>query len=1016
MEREYYCQNEGRREAVRAHDTFNGIDYLEVRDDAALPKRDRQRLLQVHFLKPLCSQLTKENFSIDGGVRITNIRSEEAALISPETLQVEVNQRGDFSTYTLQLIKVDTDSLVPAPGGIVFSAAGSDPALNELALDAATSVQGVTSADLSLYAGLTEDPARINITIGAQGPHEVQIPGRPSLLDDLRVALESGIHAAHAHSDFADTRVALVDASLVILPPTPGSTIIFSQVDNDPAISELGLADTRPVDGIQSGDLSLFGGVSADPAEVNLAIGGQGPHTVTVSGQPDDLEEAGALLAAGIRSACPSAFFRGARVVATGDRLLVFAGQEQFDTALSAIAFSFKVGCPGQFDCGLPQVCPSTQHAAPEINYLAKDYNTLRRLILDRLSVIMPDWQERNAADAQMALVELMAYVGDHLSYFQDAVATEAYLGTARQRISVRRHARLLDYPMHDGCNSRTWVCVAIDQNGDADGNVLPAGTPLLTKGDQTAARVTPARLADVVAQENALVFETLHDAVLHSSHNKIEFYTWSDTECCLPRGATQATLLNDPPLFLEPGDTILFEEIVSPTTGASADADPSHRHAVRLTTATAYEDPLDGTSVMDVQWHAMDALPFPICVSAMIDEGDSGQEMMQISVARGNVILADYGRSVTESLQLPSAYPPEGLHRIKLSRGNPTYAVPFEEEAARETAATAVLIQDPKSALPSKMVLSDEDETWSVRRDLLGSDRFQAEFMVEVEQDRSAYLRFGNGINGKEPTRGTLFNAAYRLGNGPEGNVGPEAITRLVTSFENIEEVRNPLPAVGGTDAESMAQVRAYAPQAFRKQQRAVTEPDYTEMAQRHPEVQKATATFRWTGSWYTVFVTIDRVGGRDVDDAFKTAMRRHLEQFRIMGYDLEINGPVYVPLDISIRVCVASEHFQSHVRQRLVQVFSSYELSDGRRGFFHPDQFTFGQPVYLSHVYQNALSVEGVTSVDVQRFQRWGKTAAGEIEKGYLKPERLEVIRLDNDPNFPEFGKIEFEMLGGV
>ena len=51
----------------------------------------------------------------------------------------------------------------------------------------------------------------------------------------------------------------------------------------------------------------------------------------------------------------------------------------------------------------------------------------------------------------RVALVELLAYAGDQLSYYQDAVATEAYLGTARRRVSVRRHARLVDYPMHDG-------------------------------------------------------------------------------------------------------------------------------------------------------------------------------------------------------------------------------------------------------------------------------------------------------------------------------------------------------------------------------------------------------------------------------------------------------------------------------------------------------------------------------------------------------------------------------------
>ena len=41
--------------------------------------------------------------------------------------------------------------------------------------------------------------------------------------------------------------------------------------------------------------------------------------------------------------------------------------------------------------------------------------------------------------DRGFTLVELLAYAGDQLSYYQDAVATEAYLGTARRRVSARR-------------------------------------------------------------------------------------------------------------------------------------------------------------------------------------------------------------------------------------------------------------------------------------------------------------------------------------------------------------------------------------------------------------------------------------------------------------------------------------------------------------------------------------------------------------------------------------------------
>ena len=68
--------------------------------------------------------------------------------------------------------------------------------------------------------------------------------------------------------------------------------------------------------------------------------------------------------------------------------------------------------------------------------------------MLDRMAVLAPDWSERNPADLGVALVELLAYVGDSLSYQQDAVATEAYLAhgaPARLGAPPRAAGRLPD-------------------------------------------------------------------------------------------------------------------------------------------------------------------------------------------------------------------------------------------------------------------------------------------------------------------------------------------------------------------------------------------------------------------------------------------------------------------------------------------------------------------------------------------------------------------------------------------
>ena len=97
-------------------------------------------------------------------------------------------------------------------------------------------------------------------------------------------------------------------------------------------------------------------------------------------------------------------------------------------------------------------------------------------------------------------------------------------------------------------------------------------------------------------------------------------------------------------------------------------------------------------------------------------------------------------------------------------------------------------------------------------------------------------------------------------------------------------------------------------------------------------------------------------------------------------------------------------------------MEQFSRFNLPDGTRGFFHPDEFTFGQPVYLSAIYERAMQVDGVESVEVKTFKRQDRMANSEKENGLLEPAESEIIRLDNDPNFPENGKITFLMFGGL
>ena len=723
------------------------------------------------------------------------------------------------------------------------------------------------------------------------------------------------------------------------------------------------------------------------------------------------------------------------------------------DPMLSTIEFSFNINCPCDFDCRAQESAPALQISEPAIDYMARDYDSFRRLLLDRMGFLLPGWQERNPADIGVALVELLAYVGDRLSYKQDAAATEAYLGTARSRISLIRHARLLDYPVSDGANARVWVQIQVKKGGDGikitgpDEAANRPGSALITKLDSPAPVLsfTETKLATAVAN-GARFFEAMHTLALYEAHNEMTFYTWGNEGCMLPEGSTQAYLqdnIDGQRLVLRPGDVLIFEEKRSPATGLEADADPARRHAVRLThvnpeagideagNRTPGElttDPLyPGQAFVEIAWHEEDALPFDLCIHNVADPDNPGRDK-PVCTASGNILLADHGQTLSEEIPVVSvkrfrpalAYSPVTRQgRIRLA-GKDGSLVPFDPAGS----ASSVITWQASEIIPAiRLVQKDSSSlTWNPRRDLLASNAYSREFVVETREDGVSFLRFGDGLMGQKPDKNLTFQARYRIGNGVSGNVGAESLAHLVIRTdsglaagfdpEKIKKVRNPLAARGGVEPESCEQIRKYAPQAFKIQERAVNAADYAAIAMRHPDIQQAAATVRWTGSWYTVYVTIDRKGGRSVDETFISAIKAYLDCYRMAGYDIEINGPRFVPLDIVCNVFVKPGYFKMDVKKVLADTFSNRQLSDGARGFFHPDNFTFGEAVYTSRIYAAAMAVDGVASIEIKKFQRLGKDPAGEIAKGRLSVGRLEVIRLDNDPNFPENGKIEFDM----
>jgi Baseplate J-like protein len=697
-----------------------------------------------------------------------------------------------------------------------------------------------------------------------------------------------------------------------------------------------------------------------------------------------------------------------------------------FDARLACLTFSFKVHCPSDLDCAPEVSCPPEVDDEPDLNYLARDYASLRQLLLDRMARSVPSWRERHVPDLGVTLVELMAYAGDRFSAAQDAVATEAYLSTARLRRSVKRHARLVDYRLHDGCNARTFVQVQVRGKATADIELDPAPGDL-----------------QFTSPDGSAVFEPLLPGPVHwwAVQNEIALYTWGEGTCMLPRGATRAALLAGPlteaagdnPLHLHAGDFLLLEEVLGPRTGQAADARPQHRQVVRLTRVEPSEDRLYGVLVLNVEWGRLDALTFDLCLT-----GQSPPPAclpFHSGVARGNVLAVDHGASVQELLPPVPALPAPpacddcdcGPAPAPPGPYGPTLAhrpLTFRQTAQGNESAAALMRQDPREALPDLALTTPSGQRWTPRPDLLESGPTDRQFVVELEDSGEALLRFGQRGLGQALEAGTAFTARLRVGSGASGNVGADTLTRLRLAgalqlpVGVNAGIRHPLAAIGGQDPEPLDTARRQAPTAFREQlKRAVIAEDYARLTETlfADRVQRAAATLVWTGLGEQVVLAVDALGTPDAPAELLRAIASALEPYRRLGHTLTVLPARTVGLDLDLDVCIEAHASRTTVQAALLELFGSGLQRDGTPAYFHPDRLSFAEPVRLSRIVAEAYRLPGVRNVTVTSLRRHDRPHDRALVQGELPLGPSEIARLDNDLHRPAHGLLTLALSGG-
>jgi hypothetical protein len=727
------------------------------------------------------------------------------------------------------------------------------------------------------------------------------------------------------------------------------------------------------------------------------------------------------------------------------------------DRFFDHVPFSFKAGCPSDLDCQTPPApCPPPTGNAPPIDYLAKDFLSFRQALLDFSNLRYPSWQERSEADFGVMFLEALSAVADELSYTQDRVATEATLLTATQRRSVQRHARLVDYEPMPPVSAATLLQFEVHdvtsiQHGLAAIAPAPDGTPLVFE--------TGLGLRDLSAPPPASALWN-RGAPAH-----ICGYWFDDSELCLPAGATHMHVTGHGYGF-QPGQMLLIE------TQPESPGDPPIRQIVHLLQGGDPGGPA-ASEVCDVVFPrpvSTAGPPFLTCPASPPTATEAPTAVTRIAwqssdaltVARdlsktrviGNIVTATQGRTAVEAFVIGTSPPgvadpiPAAVERTGpqplLSPGvcgNP----PAIHLHTLTNAPLAWLRQpaiDP-SGLPVPEILLSQvpplaapPTPWGWVRKLLKALPFDTSFtvdpvsyrMVATNSDGSVQtdydgdggdtIRFGDGLFGANPDVGMQFTVKYRYGTGAAGNVAADAISQLdpaVLAIGHYTGVANPLPATGGSDAQTLQSVRRLAPQAFRATPlRAVLASDYAAAAQTRPWVKRAGTVFRWTGSWLTTFTTPEPVASEQIQIDDRIALIDLLNRYRMAGTESYVPDPDYVSIDLVVELCALPDAFSAQVKQAVTAALSPTGPG-AASAFFAVSGFVFGQPLQRSALEAAIQAIPGVAGVTCIHYRRRDLTAGFSEMGDVVTVGASQIIRCDNDPSRPNSGALAVLVHGG-
>lgn len=278
----------------------------------------------------------------------------------------------------------------------------------------------------------------------------------------------------------------------------------------------------------------------------------------------------------------------------------------------------------------------------------------------------------------------------------------------------------------------------------------------------------------------------------------------------------------------------------------------------------------------------------------------------------------------------------------------------------------------------------------WSYRIDFDSSGRADAHFTLDPER---GVICFGDGETGRVVPANAEVLVRYDSTRAIEGNLLANTVTALPdsphnrallgNSFEDLRSrlsrIANPLPATGGTAAETITHAIGRAIESIDKTDRAVTLSDYEALAGNVPGTRIARVSAR--ANLYPGFPCLTAQGIITViilpylpinrpgpSAGLRSAVSKYLSPRRIIGTRVEVIGPNYKQIMVQARIKAIRSANTSEVALRVTAALNRFfdPLKGGPDGCGWP----FGRDVFRAEVLQlidDTPGVDHVTSLEL-------------------------------------------------